>query len=109
MQVPAEAPGGSQVEAGRPSPCIPLVIPFSGISPVVSLLPCLPAQQQQTPRLLRAYQLAKGHSGRGGSCPSGSNSQGGLLPMGGRSGSGGGDVFSTMKSLWKWNVSDVTD
>jgi len=45
MQVPAEAPGESQAEAGRPSPCIPLVIPFSGVSlGVVFLLPCLPVQ-----------------------------------------------------------------
>jgi len=51
MQVPAEAPGKSQAEVGQPSPCIPLVIP----SLVVSLLPCLPAQQQRTSRLLRAY------------------------------------------------------
>ena len=109
MQVPAEAPGGLQAEVGRLLPCIPLVIPFSGVSLVVSLLPCLPAQQQWTSGLLRAYRPAKGHSGRGGSRPLGSDSQGGLLPTGGRSGSGGGDVFPTMKSLWKRNVSDVTD
>jgi len=69
----------------------------------------LPAQQQRMSGLLRAYRPAEGRSGRGGLRPSGSDTQGGLLLTGGRSRSGRGDVFSMMKSLWKRNVSDVTD